>query len=88
MSTCHMPLGPDDLHHFIHVLLAGLLLRGLYHDPEDRLRTGLPHQDAAGVAQLFAYLLDFCLDIRVRLGNGLTSSGASESGGPADHESV
>ena len=61
-------LCPDDLHHFIHVLLAGLLLRGLHHDPEDRLGAGLPHENTAGITQLFAYLLDFGLHIRVVLG--------------------
>ena len=64
-------LCPDDLHHFIHVLLAGLLLRGLYHDTEDRLGAGLPDENAASVAQLLGYLLDFGLHIRVRLGGCL-----------------
>ena len=67
MSTCHMPLCPDDLHHFVHILLAGLLLRGLYHDPEDGFGAGLPDEDAAGVAQLLGYLGHLGLDVRVRL---------------------
>ena len=61
-------LGPDDIHHFIHILLAGLLLRCFHHDAEDRLRAGFPDENAASVAQLFGYLLDFGLHVRVRLG--------------------
>ena len=70
-SAHDVALGPDDLHHFVHVLLAGLLLRGLYHDPEDRLRAGLPDENAASVAQLLPYFGHLGLHVRVCLGNGL-----------------
>ena len=53
MSTHHVPLGFDDFHHLVHILLANLLLGGLHHDTEDRLGAGLPHQDAPGVPKLF-----------------------------------
>ena len=56
MSICHMTLSFDNRYHFIHVLLANILLRGFHHDAEDRLSAGLPYQNAAGVAQLLGNL--------------------------------
>ena len=66
-----MTLVADGAYHIIHIFLAKLFRFCLYHHPDHRLSSGLPHQDPAGVPQFLGNLCHRGLDILIRLGNRL-----------------
>ena len=49
-----MALFANHTDHFIHILLAGIVVRCFHHDTDHRLGTGFTHQNATSIAQCFS----------------------------------